>query len=343
MKTDDHDYVYPEHREDEREPTPYEREQDAREAYGDFLHDEMRDRQMEERREHEKALAGIQPPPCDNCGQPARFVGSHPEAGHSYVCDGCWRGQGFENLKPWDYWRKPAAPEPVEEFKRELDAKLAATTDEQLRAELEAVGCDFTTPAERPTPITDAEADHARNLLLDYDCQGKDDNIPVPMVVPVEVSRNLERQLAEAREQHKHTSGNLYDEQQAHGLTKGKLTEAKIERDGLRAEAARLRGELRLVSEQLAEANEVISMYRESKASLPRYISRRELAYQLAAERTLADRLAGDLKKIARNPGDCDDTGFTSGHIARAALTAWEEARKENADAQSTPVSDKTP
>lgn len=46
-------------------------------------------------------------PPCDNCGNPAVMVGDHPEAGHGYVCNSCWRGQGFKNLKAWDHWRKP--------------------------------------------------------------------------------------------------------------------------------------------------------------------------------------------------------------------------------------------
>jgi hypothetical protein len=35
------------------------------------------------------------------------------------------------------------------------------------------------------------------------------------------------------------------------------------------------------------------------------------------------DELMEALERIARNPGDCDfETGFTSGHIARAAIAA---------------------
>jgi len=34
-------------------------------------------------------------PPCDNCGQPSKYIGHHPEAGVLYVCGGCISGQGF--------------------------------------------------------------------------------------------------------------------------------------------------------------------------------------------------------------------------------------------------------
>ena len=49
-------------------------------------------------------------PTCHNCGNPAVMSGSHPDAGHCYVCNDCWRGQGFRNLKRWDWWRKPTTP-----------------------------------------------------------------------------------------------------------------------------------------------------------------------------------------------------------------------------------------
>lgn len=49
------------------------------------------------------------------------------------------------------------------------------------------------------TPETDNEADDTHNLCLYYDCQGKDENIPVPIVVPVEFARKLEIQRDETR------------------------------------------------------------------------------------------------------------------------------------------------
>lgn len=68
---------------------------------------EHEDRELiAEHEAHPERFAKVGPPPCDNCGQPAKLVGDHPEAGHGYVCDDCWRGQGFKNLKPWDYWRQ---------------------------------------------------------------------------------------------------------------------------------------------------------------------------------------------------------------------------------------------
>lgn len=54
---------------------------------------------------------------------------------------------------------------------------------------------------ETPTPRTDAIADHARNMLLDYDCQGESDNIPTPIVVPADFARTLERELAAVTEE----------------------------------------------------------------------------------------------------------------------------------------------
>ncbi len=50
------------------------------------------------------------------------------------------------------------------------------------------------------TPETDNEADDAHNVCLDYDCQGKNDNIPVPIVVPADFARKLERERDELRE-----------------------------------------------------------------------------------------------------------------------------------------------
>ncbi len=47
------------------------------------------------------------------------------------------------------------------------------------------------------TPETDGESDDAHNICLDYDCQGKDDNIPTPIVVPVDFARRLEREREE--------------------------------------------------------------------------------------------------------------------------------------------------
>jgi hypothetical protein len=46
----------------------------------------------------------------------------------------------------------------------------------------------------RDTPETDDQAEAAHNMCLYYDCQGKDDNIPYPVVVPAEFARNLERE-----------------------------------------------------------------------------------------------------------------------------------------------------
>jgi hypothetical protein len=48
-------------------------------------------------------------------------------------------------------------------------------------------------------------------------------------------------------------------------------------------------------------------------------------ARQTEAEHAMRqrDELMEALERIARNPGDCDfETGFTSGHIARAAIAA---------------------
>ena len=94
----------------------------------------------------------------------------------------------------------------LEEFKRELDEKFATTTDEQLRAELEAVGCDFTAPpAERPTPITDA--DERNYPQPEYLQLIQFEGCPMGVIDPdgyaelYEKSRDLERQLAEVREQ----------------------------------------------------------------------------------------------------------------------------------------------
>ena len=50
------------------------------------------------------------------------------------------------------------------------------------------------------TPETDSEADDAHNVCLDYDCQGKDDNIQTPIVVPADFARKLERERNEAYE-----------------------------------------------------------------------------------------------------------------------------------------------
>jgi hypothetical protein len=47
-----------------------------------------------------------------------------------------------------------------------------------------------------------------------------------------------------------------------------------------------------------------------------------EAAFSRRLERQ-RDELLEALERIARNPGDCDfETGFTSGHIARAAIAA---------------------
>jgi len=72
-----------------------------------------------------------------------------------------------------------SVPAAVEGFKGELNAHLAAITDEQLRTELEAAGCKFTQPAVRPTPITDG-IQRGQNVL--------------------EICADLECKLAEARE-----------------------------------------------------------------------------------------------------------------------------------------------
>ncbi len=49
------------------------------------------------------ALDAIVRPPCENCGQPATHYGTHPEAGSIYVCRDCITGQGFRNLRAWDW------------------------------------------------------------------------------------------------------------------------------------------------------------------------------------------------------------------------------------------------
>jgi hypothetical protein len=61
-------------------------------------------------------------------------------------------------------------------------------------------------------------------------------------------------------------------------------------------------------------------------AAWGRYLSRGQAGENLATPmmKLELDRAAlmEALEKIAKNPGDCDsDTGFTSGHIARSALS----------------------
>jgi hypothetical protein len=50
------------------------------------------------------------------------------------------------------------------------------------------------------TPETDDQAEAAHNVCLYYDCQGPDDNIPYPVVVPVDFARRLERERDELRQ-----------------------------------------------------------------------------------------------------------------------------------------------
>ena len=143
-----------------------------------------------------------------------------------------------------------------------------------------------------PTPVTDAEADHARNLLLDYDCQGKDDNIPVPMVVPVEVSRNLERQLAEANE---------------------RIVELKQDREIIHQDCERWR---KLSMQHATERDNAVSDFRQSEADCLRAMhERNEARQQLAAERALADRLAHSMERMRM---ECYSKAYEE----------WKEARK---------------
>lgn len=51
------------------------------------------------------------------------------------------------------------------------------------------------------TPETDNQAEAAHNMCLYYDCQGQDDNIPYPIVVPVDFARRLERERDAARKE----------------------------------------------------------------------------------------------------------------------------------------------
>ena len=37
---------------------------------------------------------------CINCGNPAKYTGTHPEAGPCAVCEDCVERQGFDHLKP---------------------------------------------------------------------------------------------------------------------------------------------------------------------------------------------------------------------------------------------------
>jgi hypothetical protein len=38
-------------------------------------------------------------PECSNCGEPAKWLGTHPDAGGVPVCGQCVGGQGFKNLR----------------------------------------------------------------------------------------------------------------------------------------------------------------------------------------------------------------------------------------------------
>lgn len=178
-------------------------------------------------------------------------------------------------------------------------------------------------PAERPTLSTDAQSVH-------------------PWMDPQNMTahaRDLERQLAEAREQHKHTSGNLYEEQQAHGLTKGKLTECQLalaaairERDQARADATEWSLNLTTAIRELAEAREKIQGLHDGVDYATNALMR---------EKTLADRLADDIDKIRDNARAIQrikfgkDRDYESVRLGMfieedcdLALTAWKEARR---------------
>ena len=49
-------------------------------------------------------------PECDNCGNPAKWRGSHPDAGSTAVCEDCVIGQGFTNLRSIEEMLKRERP-----------------------------------------------------------------------------------------------------------------------------------------------------------------------------------------------------------------------------------------
>jgi hypothetical protein len=51
------------------------------------------------------------------------------------------------------------------------------------------------------TPETDAFAEMAHNLVLDWDCRDRGDTTEKPVVVPAEFARRLERERDEARKE----------------------------------------------------------------------------------------------------------------------------------------------
>ncbi len=111
------------------------------------------------------------------------------------------------------------------------------------------------------TPETDDEADVASNFVLDYQCQGKHDDIPKPIVVPVEFARKLERERDEWR-QHGHREADM-------------RLQLMGERDDARLKVERERDEIRA---QLREALKFVATDKIANAADMRWRAARALA-----------------------------------------------------------------
>ena len=133
------------------------------------------------------------------------------------------------------------APTRLEQFKQELDSKLAAMTDDEIKADFAAMGCpvETTPPAERPTPITDA----ATFVIPRHGANGTGSRVAV---VHYQVARDLERQLDVFRDgadaMHRVAAACQCPAKDAEiAILKGQLAEARERGDRL-AEALRKNG-----------------------------------------------------------------------------------------------------
>jgi len=63
------------------------------------------------------------------------------------------------------------------------------------------------------TPETDDQLDDARNIVLDFECRNLDEGTVVPVVVPADFARKLERERDNAREKRDGLASTLIDVQ----------------------------------------------------------------------------------------------------------------------------------
>ena len=60
-------------------------------------------------------------PECSNCGEPAKWIGTHPDAGGVPVCVQCVGGQGFKTLRLYSEILKRPMPSQNAEASRSAD------------------------------------------------------------------------------------------------------------------------------------------------------------------------------------------------------------------------------